>query len=259
MFVEQVLPLLRSAVGGQVLLTRYLHCFGATESEIGARIADLMQPGRNPSVGTRAEAGIISVRVSAFAESPAAAQQLLDQTEQELRRRLGELVFGRQDQSLASVVGQRLVDLKRTLATAESCTGGLLGELITSVPGSSRYYLGGLVTYSNALKTQLLGVSQQLLTERGAVSVQVAEAMAVGARRALDADYALSITGIAGPEGGTREKPVGLVYIGLCGPGGTDVREFRFGSASPRAEIRLRAAYSALNLLRCELLRAAGG
>jgi len=256
MFIEQVLPELRSAGIGHVLLTRYLHCFGAPESEIGARIADLMQPGRNPSVGTRAEAGIVSVRISAFAESPTAADQLLDQTEHELRQRLGTLVFGRQDQSLASVVGEQLAALARTLATAESCTGGLLGELVTSVPGSSRYYLGGLVTYSNALKTGLLAVPEQMLAEHGAVSAEVAEAMAAGARRVLGSDYAVSITGIAGPEGGTQNKPVGLVYIGLCGPDGVGVSEFRFGATSPRSVIRLRAAYSALDLLRRELLRA---
>ncbi len=254
MFQEHVLPELRRQARGAVLVSRRLQCYGAGESEIGERIADLMQRGRNPEVGTTAELGVIGIRINARASSAEAAEQLLDQQEGILRERLGELVFGSGEETLAAAVGRLLQARGQTLATAESCTGGLLAAQLTDVPGSSAYFRGGLITYSNELKTGLLGVAAAQLAEHGAVSGPVAHDMAVAARLRCGVDYALGLTGIAGPTGGTDEKPIGLVYLALAGPAGVQTRELRLGSDASRYSIRMRACGAALNLLRLHLL-----
>lgn len=254
MFDAEVVPRLRGATGETVVLSRRLHTFGMGESDVGEQIRDLMQRGRNPEVGTTAEFGQIGIRINATAPSLPAATTLLDETETEIRRRLGVVVFGCEDDTLARVVGELLVHAGQTLCTAESCTGGLIGTLITDVPGSSRYYAGGVIAYANDVKADLLGVDRTDLDRHGAVSEPVARALADGARRTFRTDFALSTTGIAGPDGGTAAKPVGLVYIGLASPAGTEVHEFRFGHDAPREAIRLRAARTALNLLRLKLV-----
>lgn len=152
-------------------------------------------------------------------------------------------------QQIAAALGAR----KQTLATAESCTGGLLGGALTRLPGSSAWYLGGIIAYSNALKTRLLDVKAALLAARGAVSPETAKAMADGARARTGAGYALAITGIAGPDGGTKEKPVGLVFIALAGPAGTEVHEHRFSGS--RSEIRAVTVESALRHLLADLTK----
>lgn len=256
MFEREVEPELRSAARGDVILCRRLHTFGLGESELGQRLADLMARGRNPEVGTTAALGFVSVRINAAGPTPATAAERLRQTELEILQRLGSLVFGRDDQTLAGAVGEALATAGRTLSTAESCTGGLVGALLTDVAGSSRYYLGGVISYSNAAKRGLLGVPAAKLDSHGAVSAAVAAAMARGAAERFGSDYAVSITGIAGPAGGSPEKPVGLVFIGLCAPAGLATHEFRFGATTAtRATIRSRAAHTALNLLRLQLLR----
>ena len=146
---------------------------------------------------------------------------------------------------------------EQTVATAESCTGGLLGKLLTDVSGSSAYYVGGFVTYSNTQKTERLGVPAELIERHGAVSAVVAEAMAAGCRRTTGSDYALAITGVAGPTGGTPEKPVGLVYVALAGPRSGSVKECHFSDRLGREAIRDRSAKTALNLLRLTLMAAA--
>ncbi|HUU83758.1 MAG TPA: competence/damage-inducible protein A [Phycisphaerae bacterium] len=265
MFAAAVLPEIeRRVVGGGdggghglgsggVILTRTLRCFGAGESNIGEQIADLMQPGRAVSVGTTAQEGMIGVRFTARAASRAEADALIEADMNEARRRLGVLVFGADDQTLESVVGALLVDRGLTLSTAESCTGGLLAKRLTDVPGSSAFFVRGAVTYSNASKTEVLGVDAGLIEEHGAVSAEVAEAMAVGCREQAGTDFALSTTGIAGPSGGSAEKPVGLVYIALADSAGCRVRRFTFGEYLPRPSIRDRACSTALNLLRTRL------
>jgi nicotinamide-nucleotide amidase len=258
MFKTHVAQDLRSRASGRALRSRLLHTFGLGESELGERLQDLMARGRNPEVGTTAQIGIVGVRINATAETPAAAEALLNDAESEVRSRLGTAIFGRDEDTLAGVVGAQLAETRQTVATAESCTGGLIGALLTDVPGSSRYYAGGFVTYANAAKQRLLSVSTEALTAAGAVSAAVAEQMAEGASAALGTDYALSVTGIAGPDGGTQEKPVGLVFIALRTPAATRTYEHRFGQDAPREVIRLRAARTALNLLRQELLRASG-
>lgn len=254
MFAREVLPRLRAAAAGQTLRQRRLNCFGLGESDVGDRIHDLMTRGRNPQIGTTAELGVIGVRINAAANAPEAADALLDQAEAELRARLGKIVFGRDSDTLASVVGRELTARGETLATAESCTGGLIAKMLTDTPGSSAYFVGGAVAYSNELKQQLLGVPADTLAESGAVSEPVAWAMAHGVRERFSTTYGLAVTGIAGPAGGTADKPVGLVCFGLATPGAVITRKLRFGDDSPRDVVRARAAYAALNLLRLALV-----
>jgi nicotinamide-nucleotide amidase len=254
MFEREVAPVLAAAARGAVLRSRDLHTYGVPEPEVGARLADLMQRGRNPEVGTSADLGVITVRINAAADTPAAADDLLDAAEAEVRHRLGSAVYGRDGATLAAAVGAALVARGRTLATAESCTGGLIGQLLTETPGSSAYYVGGIVSYANEIKQNLLGVASDVLATHGAVSEPVAAAMARGARAACGADYAVAVTGIAGPGGGTTEKPVGLVCIGLATPNAVDAATYHFGSDPPRHAIRLRAARMALHRVRQALL-----
>jgi nicotinamide-nucleotide amidase len=254
MFDEFVRPELAARGGGAVLLARRIRCYGSTESEIGERIADLMTRGRNPEVGTTAELGEIGIRIYASGDSPAQAEALLDRDEAEIRERLGRVVYGRESDTLAGVVGELLAARGQTLATAESCTGGMVSTLLTDVSGSSRYYLGGVVAYDNRVKLGVLGVRSETIAEHGAVSAAGCREMADGARARLAADYVLATTGIAGPTGGSAAKPVGLVYVGLAHAGGTIVRELHLGAASPRDSIRVRASRGALNLLRLHLL-----
>ena len=225
MYERDIAPWLAERCRGAVLLAVTLHTFGMGESDIAEKIADLMRRGCNPTVGTTAKQGMISIRVHAHGASVNEARRLLDETVDEIRGRLGLLIFGQDDETLAGAVGLLLTEQKKTLATAESCTGGLIAKLITDVAGSSAYFLQGLVTYANEAKTSLVDVSEELLIRHGAVSERVAEAMALGCRQRSGADFTLSVTGIAGPGGGTDQKPVGLVYIGLADASGVEVTE----------------------------------
>ena len=246
MFRDSVLPHLPA--GEAAIICRVLHAYGTGESDIADTLKDLMRRDAEPKVGITVSSGMISLRV--VASGPDATQRA-DATAGEIRNRLGDLYFGEDDDSLPRVTGELLRQHGRTLATAESCTGGLVGQLVTAEPGSSDYYVGGAVTYSNAMKEQLLGVPAEMLAEHGAVSEPVAGAMASGARERFGSDWALAITGIAGPGGGTDAKPVGLVYTALAGPDGTRV-EHRVHSGT-REIVRLRSALSALNMLRLGL------
>ena len=251
MFERHVAERIRS--GREVFLHRIVHTFGTGESDIAARIADLMERGANPLVGTTAAAGRIGIRITARGRTTPDAEGLAGQVVSEVRRRLGDLVVGEGDETMASAVGDLLRRAGRTLATAESCTGGLIGELITDAPGASDYYLGGIVAYANRIKQQALSVPAELLAAHGAVSDPVAGAMAAGARKQFGSDWALAVTGIAGPAGGSEEKPVGLVFIGLSGPQTAKVHRHVFPGTRPL--IRRRAAFTALNHLRLALLK----
>jgi nicotinamide-nucleotide amidase len=251
MLDTQVLSELRPLVSGQALAVRRLKCFGAGESTIAEMIGAAMQRGRNPLVNCTVHAGIISLEIVATAADPVEAQRMAEREERSLRAVLGKLVYGTDDQTLADVVGEGLVATGRTLAVAESCTGGLLAELITDIPGSSRYFTYGWVTYSNEAKCRELGVPPEMIDTYGAVSEQVAQAMAQGARRRAGTDYAIAITGIAGPGGGSEQKPVGLVYIAVDNRDGTDTSRYLF--SFDRSSVRLRAAQTALNILRLKL------
>lgn len=248
MFEERIAPQLPAA---GAIVRKDVHAFGAGESDVGEMIAELMARGSNPAVGTTASAGVITVRITASGQTADAAEAEAEKTAAEVRRRLGDLVFGEDGRTLAGAVAAALKAAGQTLALAESCTGGLIGQMITSVPGASEYFLGGVVCYADEAKVDLLGVAGELIEARGAVSEPVAAAMAEGARKAFGADWAIGVTGIAGPAGGSADKPVGLAFIALAGPGGTDVRRHVF--PGDRGIVRRRAAFAALNHLRLAL------
>ncbi|MCD6364274.1 MAG: competence/damage-inducible protein A [Planctomycetes bacterium] len=234
---------------------RILHTFGAGESDVGAKIADMMtRRDGDVVIGTLVSAGIVSVRVTVRAQTPPAARKLADLTAAELRRRLGQLVFGEGDCTLASAASELLRAGGYKLATAESCTGGMISAMITDTPGSSDFYVGSIVAYANEVKCDELGVSAAVLDDRGAVSEEVARAMAVGCRKKFHSDWAISVTGIAGPGGGSEDKPVGLVYIAVAGPAGCDAHKHIF--PPHRQHVRLRSALAALNHLRLQLIQA---
>jgi nicotinamide-nucleotide amidase len=254
MYERDVKPALAGSAGAGVLLTRTIRCYGAGESDMGDKIRDLMQAGCNPAVGITAQHAIIGIRINARAETREQARLMLDETADEVRRRLGTLVFGQDDDTLELAVGRLLAEQSKTVSTAESCTGGLIAESLTDVPGSSAYFIDGVVTYANEAKIRLLGVPAELITQHGAVSREVADAMATRCRQLSGSDFALSVTGIAGPAGGSADKPVGLVYIGLADAEGCRVSEHRLGDYLTRHEIRDRTRKAALNRLRLRLI-----
>jgi nicotinamide-nucleotide amidase len=253
MFQRDVLPYLKQQSGGAVILSRTLHTFGLGESAIAEMLGDLMRRGRNPSVGTTVANGIVSLRVNSRFSSASEASEQLEATVAACRSALGSLVYGQDEQTLAQVVAGVLRSMSDspTVSTAESCTGGLLGKMLTDIAGSSAYYAFGWITYANQAKEQLLGVSADVLKEHGAVSEPVVLAMAQGARSRSGSTYALSISGIAGPDGGTPHKPVGTVWIGLAHPAGAVARKFLF--PGDREFIRDRSAKMALTSLRYHL------
>jgi len=253
MFERSIKPVLADMGGGGVILARTLHTFGLGESNIGEMLGELMDCGRNPSVGTTVSGGVVSVRIAARYPQRPEAEKQIEETVAECGRRLGDLIYGTEEQTLASVVAGLLTEnWVRTVATAESCTGGLLAKMLTDIPGSSRYFQRGWITYSNEAKTQLLEVDPALLEAHGAVSEPVVKAMAQSAREKGGADFALAISGIAGPDGGTPQKPVGTVCIALAHDAGTLARTFNF--PGDREGVRDRSAKMGLAMLRFLLL-----
>ena len=247
-------PWLRAAgLAEGVFASRMLHFWGVGESNLAEQMADLLE-GTNPTVAPYAGSGEVKLRITARAATAEAAVQLLEPVEAEIRARTGALCFGVDEASLASVVLEQLRSRGQTLAVAESCTGGGLGAALAAVPGASDVLLGGVIAYANSVKQGLLGVPAALLEAHGAVSDPVARAMADGARSATGADWALAITGVAGPGGGSAEKPVGLVHIALAGPAGCSSEGVRFGASRGRSWIQTLAAGEALNRLRLALL-----
>ncbi len=236
----------------KVIRCRTLHTMGLGESLLGEKITDLMARGSNPSVNTNAGAGVVKLRIRASAGDIDTADRMIAESEAELRRRLGDIIWGVEDDTLAGLVVERLRAKNQTIATVESCTGGLIAKSITDVPGASEVYNGGWCVYSNQMKQQQLGVDPELLERYGAVSEPVAAQLAVNGREISGSDYAISTTGIAGPGGGSPEKPVGLVYIGLAGPEGL-VKVMKSNFAGLRDIIRQRSVNQALAQLLKEL------
>lgn len=251
MFEELVFPELRKFASKQAVVMLKLKCFGAGESTIAEKLGDLMQRGRNPLINCTAHYGVITMHIIATAEDEGRALQMAKKDEKTLRNALGGLIYGIGEQTLAEVVGAKLAEQKKTVAVAESCTGGILAKLITDIPGASGYFTYGWIAYSNAAKIKELGVEADLIEKEGAVSGSVAEAMARGARKRADADYAIGITGIAGPTGGNEQKPVGLVYISIDSDDGCETKRCVFSHR--RDFIRLQAAQTALNMLHLKL------
>lgn len=239
--------------GTERMHERVLKVFGMVESAIEEVLVDLMGL-PNVSIALLAKRAEMHIRLVARSpdKSSGAAEKVLNRAEEDIRRRLGNKVFGRDQETMLGIIGQLLKDEKYTIATAESCTGGLLSAAFTQEPGSSEFYLGGVVSYSNALKQGLLGVSEEALTKYGAVSEQVAKEMAQGIRAKAGSDLALSTTGIAGPDGGSQEKPIGLVYIGLATPEGVCAEKIQL--YGERESVRQLTVQAALNKLRLHML-----
>lgn len=250
MFEQEVVPLLKRDLGNELpsIFKRTIKTIGLGESQVEERLESLMQSSPANAAALLAVDGEVHIRLTREEAAGAEHSPELDRLAESMIERLGRNVYGCDDDTLISVVASLLRKKGRTLSTAESCTGGLLGKMITDMPGSSDYYWGGAVTYSNQAKEVLLGVSPDTLQAFGAVSQETAREMAEGMRRKSQSDYALAITGVAGPGGGSPGKPVGLVYIALAHPEGCVIRELRFGLG--RDYIRILSAKSALDLLR---------
>lgn len=248
MFTKQCLPRLQRIVPKQAIHTLILRVAGMGESDLDQLIAPVYKKYENPVTTILAAASDIQVHLRARCATEAMAMALVAEVAGPIELLLGDKIYSRNGEPLEVVLGELLRKQHSTIATAESCTGGLLAERFTSVPGSSDYFLGGFVTYTKRMKTDLLGVPVELLEEFGAVSKEAAEAMAIGARRRTGATYALSITGVAGPDTGGEKAPVGTAYVGLA-----DASECRvvhrqlFGD---RTRIRQFASQMALDLLR---------
>ena len=253
MWQQTAAPWLRqSGLASGVFASRMLRFWGVSESALAEEMADLLEQA-NPTVAPYAGAGEVKLRITARAEHLAEAEALLEPVEREIRHRTGLSCFGVDDQDLAAVVLDRLRQRGQSVAVAESCTGGGLGAALAAVPGASDVFLGGVIAYANRVKQQVLGVPEALLETHGAVSDPVAEAMAEGARRLTGADWGLAITGVAGPGGGSEQKPVGLVHIAVAGPQGCSSEGLRFGTSRGRAWIQTLSAGEALNRLRLQL------
>ncbi len=258
MWVTTAVPYLKEqGWGREIFHSQVLRHWGIGESVLAERVGALME-NSNPTVAPYAGQGEVRLRVTGRAPSIEQAQALMNPVVQQLQAIAGEDYFGSDEDTLASIVGTLLKQHHQTLSVAESCTGGLLGQLITGVPGSSHYFQGGVMAYDNQVKQALLQVDATDLQTYGAVSETVAAQMAQGVQRLMSTDWSLSITGIAGPDGGSELKPVGLVYIGLAGPQqNVKIIERRLGSLRSREGIRLFSAQTALDQLRRELIRLA--
>ncbi len=250
MFEKQARPYLDKKCDSAIV-SRVLRVFGMGESSVEHRVRDLMD-GANPTLAPYASVGEVTLRLTAKVGKGGDANALLDPLTNELRARLGDLVYSTNDEKLEALAVRLLKESGKTLALAESCTGGLVAQMITDVPGASDVLLEGVVAYSNAAKARRLGVSEDTLARFGAVSAQTAREMAEGVMNGSGADFGIGITGIAGPGGGTDEKPVGLVYAALAGGGETFVKKLQLGGE--RRRIRAMSALHALDMLRRRLL-----
>ena len=251
LFESECLPRLERAAPQERLRTRVYKVVGLPESEVDHRIGPIYQPYKNPTTTILATPGAIEVHLRARASNEKEADKLLADLGDKIELVLGDHVFSSSGETLEQVVGMYLVMNQKSVAVAESCTGGFLSERLTRVPGSSNFFLGGAVAYSNELKIKLAGVPPILIEQSGAVSKPVAQALAEGIRKRTGASVGIGITGIAGPSGGTSEKPVGLVFIALADESGTTLREFRF--PGDRERIRLWASTAALEMVRRRL------
>ncbi len=257
MFADHITPTLITQTG-RVILATSIHTYGSGESTVGEKLAQLMDRRRNPTVGTTVSNAIVTIRVRSEFSTLDEATTKLEDTVSLINHRLGNIVFGRDDVTLGQALGNMLKARNQTLATAESCTAGLLAKMITDAPGASDYYTGGWVCYANEMKIEHLDIQPSLINEHGVVSQPVAVELARNAARKANTDYALSLTGIAGPAGDTPAKPLGTVWIGLAKRDNRSVNAtatlHRFHG--DRAMVRRRAALTALNTLRLDLINA---
>jgi nicotinamide-nucleotide amidase len=252
MFEEQVLPMVRERAGGTRLVRRILKIASMSESEVDATLAPLYRTYRNPRTTILSSPGQVELHLVAEGASETAAEARLEELAAGMRALLPGRFFSEDGSELPEVVARLLRERALRLALAESCTGGLLAARLTEVPGASHFLERAFVAYSNRAKVEELGVEAAVVERHGAVSEEVAAAMAEGARRRSGAEVGVGITGIAGPDGGTTEKPVGLVYVALDGALGTRVRKAVFPGG--RERVRFQATQAALEMLRRGLL-----
>lgn len=256
MLNDLVLPDLAKRFAGEAIVSRVLRLTGIGESKAEELLGELTRS-ENPTLAPLAHIAETHFRITARGKDRKQAENQIAEMESKVRERVGEFVYGIDDQTLAMALVDLLKSKRQTVATAESCTGGLLGAKLTEIAGSSEVFLGGFVTYSNEMKQRYLGVPAEILESYGAVSERVAQAMAEGALRQTGANWAIGITGIAGPGGGSEEKPVGLVFIGLADANASHTARYQF--IGDRAVVRERAVQAALTLLRKAVLQGSCG
>jgi nicotinamide-nucleotide amidase len=256
MWQETAIPYLKSQGWGQTsIYSQVLRFRGIGESTLAEKVAPFFEL-QNPTVAPYAGMGEVRLRISSRASSEVEALAAIAPIAAQIQAIAGWDYFGKDDDTLGSVVGEKLRQKGQTVSVAESCTGGGLGAMLTEVAGSSDYFWGGVIAYDNRVKVSSLGVNPQDLAQYGAVSSLVAEQMALGVKTRLGTDWGISITGIAGPGGGSEQKPVGLVYIGLATPDGTVIsQEHRFGAIRGREAVRYLGACTALDQLRRQLMQ----
>lgn len=249
MLAEKFVPWLEQRFGlSGAIFTRTIHTVGIPESELDLKIEDLFRSLENPKIAVLAHGGRVDVKVMAKAPDRAQAERLIAPVAAELTRRIGPGIYGTDETTLEGAIVAELIKRKLTIATAESCTGGSIAEALVRVPGVSAAFLGSVVAYSNSIKETMLGVDPADIQRVGAVSEEVAMAMARGAKERLGADIAIATTGIAGPDGGTADKPVGLVWYGLATDDG-QITARRYVFPGTRSDVRMRATMTALNIL----------
>jgi nicotinamide-nucleotide amidase len=252
MFTKYVIPYLQKKTDC-IIVSKTLRIFGMGESFMAEKVGHLITEGKNPTVAPYAKNVDVTLRITAKGKTEVECKNLIKPIEQEIKNILGENVYGEGEVTLEHVVAEMLCNMNLTISTAESCTGGMIAEKLISYPGISKSYLEGMVTYSNEAKIKRLGVRKETLDRYGAVSEQTAREMVEGIIRESGSNIAIVTTGIAGPSGGTEEKPVGLVYIGLYIDGISKVKEFNF--QGDRDKVRIRTTMNALDWLRRELLK----
>jgi nicotinamide-nucleotide amidase len=252
MFETECLPRLRARIPEQYIATRILKMAMIPESQVDARVAPIYKTYTDVATTILAGGGEIQLHLRCRKDSQAEAEARVEELAEKIEDEMGDAIFSRKGETIEQIVSYLLQMRGMTLAAAESCTGGMLAERITSLSGSSRYFLGGAVVYSNELKTQFANVPKSLIDRHGAVSREVAAAMAEGIRKRCVASYGIGITGVAGPTGGTEQKPVGLVYIALAGEEGTQIVERNF--PGDRQRVRQFSTQQALEMVRRALL-----
>ena len=250
---DTIFPWIMEKAGKNVIQSKILKVCGMGESNVADALQEIVEPLTNPTIAFLARPNEVSVRITAKAADGDEATRMISVVADQVREKLGENVFGEDNQTMEEAVGILLSEKHKTLTIAESCTGGLISDRITDVPGSSDYFQGTVIAYSNKIKVNLLGVSEEDLNRHGAVSSPVAIQMAQGVRKLLKTDYGLGVTGIAGPTGATPQKPVGLVYIAVSSEDDTYSKEFRF--LGDRTVVKRRASQMALDMLRRDLLK----
>ena len=254
MLEERVVPYLKERLEvREVIKSLVLRTTGLPESRVAEKLKDIMKKSKNPQVSLLAHENIVDIRIVAKSGDEKTIEKMNERMGKRISKRLGNYIFGTGKQTLEEVIGYLLYMRKKTIAVAESCTGGLISHRLTNVPGSSNYFLGSVVAYSDKIKRERLGVKKTTLEKYGTVSEKAAEEMAKGAKKLTKSDFGLGITGIAGPTGATKEKPIGLVYIALAYKDKVETREFKF--RGEREVIKAKAANAALDMVRRHLLK----